>query len=417
LSERKIIASIVPPSSTGHTTAWPTADSYDEDFLFRLVTYPSGGHAYLGIIEDVSISGTSMSCQKELKIRNLLSLGANGKPVPVRNAPHVNSEVRFASEAYLDVFFPRQEFPTRGYLGLVRETCYPLPLDLSNLCFANTAILAGIKHGKSHLAALLASQLHLTGKRVLVVDPTGEWPELMASTSKILQKSAKLNLSISSHVVEKPEAGMDPILSDEIVRYPEWWKQMWKTFSQNDLTILDISFAAANAKAEQKLRGRCSILYWVQQELMRVALRTYGKTKKSYGSPTCIILEECHQFVPPRAMANPHQELLRTLFSMSTKEYRKYGSGHLFISQSLGAISEDLQVQTFLLGATTTPADVRFLESQLGREVALAAQRTAGGTEPPSWVAYGVATPMNGIPWEIETFRPEELSIFSKEEL
>ena len=148
LSERKIIASIVPPSSTGHTTAWPTADSYDEDFLFRLVTYPSGGHAYLGIIEDVSISGTAMSCQKELKIRNLLFLGANGKPVPVRNAPNVNSQVRFASDTDLNTFFPGQKFPTRGYLGFLRETPYPLPFDLNNLCFANTAILAGIKHGK-----------------------------------------------------------------------------------------------------------------------------------------------------------------------------------------------------------------------------------------------------------------------------
>ena len=145
--------------------------------------------------------------------------------------------------------------------------------------------------------------------------------------------------------------------------------------------------------------------------------KTYGKTKASYGCPTCIILEECHQFVPPKVLANRHQELLRALFSMSTKEYRKYGSGHVFIDQSLGAISEDLQIQTFLLGATTSPADLCFLESQLGREVALAAQRTIGGTETPSWVAYGVATPTNGIPWEIETFKPEELSIFSNEQL
>lgn len=411
LSERKIIASIVPPSSTGHTTAWPTADSYDEDFLFRLVTYPSGGHACLGIIEDVSISGTIMSCQKELKIRNLLSLGANGKPVPVRNAPNVNSQVRFASDTDLNTFFPGQKFPTRGYLGFLRGTHYPLPFDLDNLCFANTAILAGIKHGKSHLAALLASQLHLTGKEVLVVDPTGEWPQLMASTTEILQKNAKLDLSVSSHVVEKPEQETDITNRPDIFQYPEWWKKMWEAFKWNDLTILDVSFAASNANAEEKLRGRCSIVYRIQQELMRVALRTYGKTKASYGCPTCIILEECHQFVPPKVLANRHQEVLRALFSMSTKEYRKCGSGHVFIDQSLGAISEDLQIQTFLLGATTTPADLRFLESQLGKEVALAAQRTIGGSETPSWVAYGVATPMNGIPWEIESFTPSDLSL------
>jgi hypothetical protein len=414
LSERKIIASIVPPSSTGHTTAWPTADSYDEDFLFRLVTYPSGGHAYLGIIEDVSIYGTSMSCQKELKIRNLLSLGANGKPVPVRNAPNVNSQVRFASDTDLNTFFPGQKFPTRGYLGFLRETLYPLPFDLNNLCFANTAILAGIKHGKSHLAALLASQLHLTRKKVLVIDPTGEWPRLMAGTAERLQKNAKLDLSVSSHVVEKPEGELVHMSVDEPTSYPEWWKQMWAAFSRNDLTVLDVSFAGASAKAETKLRARCSIVYHIQQTLMRVALGTFRKTGESYGCPTCIVLEECHQFVPPRALADLYQKQLSLLLSMSTKEYRKYGSGHVFIDQSLGAISEDLQIQTFLLGATTTPADLRFLESQLGTEVALAAQRTAGGTETPSWVAYGAATPMTGIPWEIVTFKPGELAMLSK---
>jgi hypothetical protein len=285
-------ASIVPPSSTEYTTAWPTEDSYDEDFLFRLVTYVSGGHACLGIIEDISISGSRVSCQKELKIRNLLSLGANGKPVPVRNAPDVGSEVRFASDIDLNTFFPRQKFPMKGYLGFLRETQYPLPFDLDNLCFANTAILAGIKHGKSHLAALLASQLHLTGKKVLVIDPTGEWPQLMACMTEMLQKNAQLDLSVSAHIVEKPERETDITNLPDIFRYPEWWKKMWEAFKRNDLTILDVSFAASNANAEEKLRGRCSIVYRIQQELMRVALRTYGKTKASYGCPTCIILGE-----------------------------------------------------------------------------------------------------------------------------
>jgi hypothetical protein len=41
------------------------------------------------------------------------------------------------------------------------------------------------------------------------------------------------------------------------------------------------------ASSEEKLRGRCDMVYRVQQELMRVALGTYGKTKASYGCPTC----------------------------------------------------------------------------------------------------------------------------------
>ena len=36
----------------------------------------------------------------------------------------------------------------------------------------------------NRLRHFLASQLHLTGKKVLVVDPTGEWSKLMASTDR-----------------------------------------------------------------------------------------------------------------------------------------------------------------------------------------------------------------------------------------
>ena len=408
-SDGQVVATLDTPSSVSHATGIVESTSSDHDSFFRLVVYGSGKTKFLGLVEDVYFPAGKT--RRRLTIRNLLALRENAKPVYVRNAPDIGTEVRFASDTDLDTFFPRDKFPLKGYLGFLRETRYPLPFDLDDLCFANTAILAGIKHGKSHLAALLSSQLHLTGKKVLVIDPTGEWPQLIASTAEMLKKNAKLDLSVSSHVVEKPELGLDPTLQDEVFQYPEWWKGMWEALKRSDLAILDVSFATSNAKVEEKLRGRCSIAYRIQQELMRFALRTYGKTKKSYGCPTCIVLEECHQFVPPKALANRHQELVRNLFSMSSKEYRKYGSGHVFIDQSLGAISEDLQIQTFLLGATTTPSDIYSLETRLGRDVSIAAQRTIGGTERRSWVAYGVSTPMVGIPWEIETFKPDELSM------
>ena len=411
------------PTSATHTTAIVKAKSYDEELLFRLVTCTSGTDLYLGIVEDVRIvadesptiplgtlarlTGMAPSTQKLLTIRNLLCVRGNAQAVSVRNAPRIGSAVSFASEDQLNRYFPKEEFPKKGYLGKVRGTGFPLPLDLDKLCFGNTAILAGIGHGKSHLGALVASQLYLMGKKVIVVDPSGGWRETAKKTEEKMA-AAHIGISWSSFDTSgfldpwKIEASVSAVC-DYLFKTPA-----------AALVILDVSFPTlVPPGAEFKLEKRCDIVYGIQQELMGRALHNFASSGLPYGLQTCVVLDEAHEFVPYKPNIEAQAEVA-TLFSISSKEYRKFGLGHIFIDQSLKAISEDLQIQTFLLGATTTPADLSFLESRLGKEVISAAQRTIGGTDTPSWVAYGAATPMNGIPWEIETFKPKELSILSK---
>jgi len=400
-SSARSIAKICSPSSASLTHARVDPDFYDEDFLFRLVVYTSAHDFYLGVIQDVSILPfESPTPEKILKIRNLQCIAKNGKPAPIRNAPRILSPVYFADESDLERFFPRKKFPERGYLGFVRGTSYSLPLDLDRLCFGNTAILAGIGHGKSYLAALVVSQLHAIGKRVLVIDPSGEWATLMNDLKKRLEEYAKIDLTLSSYDPSLPY----PPSTIDVESISNF---VFEAFEKEDLVILDISFARANG-AEDKLEGRCHVVYGIQQSLMKLALSHYARTKKPYGIPTCIVLEEAHQFVPSKPLMDI-QRMVSTIFAISTKEYRKFGLGHIFIDQSLKAISEDLQIQTFLLGATTTPGDLDFMTSRLGKQVVSATQRTIGGAKRSSWVVYGAGTPVTGIPWEIESFAPDDL--------
>lgn len=132
------------------------------------------------------------------------------------------------------------------------------------------------------------------------------------------------------------------------------------------------------------------------------ALSDFAKDKKRWKNDACIVLDEAHGFVQEGL------DLAR-LLAVSTKEYRKFGLGHVFIDQSLAAISKDLQIQTFFLGHTTTPAEVNFMREQLGEEVVSAAQRTVGTGERRSWVACGAATPQTDVPWEFEAFAAEDL--------
>lgn len=410
-----MIAAIQQKSSANVCEAWVIDPSVPQDFLSQLVVYrPTNGNIFLGIIEDVYFDYIERSAEfkKKLRLRNLLYLDIkNSKISPVRDAPPLGSAVHFANEDDLSLFFPAKRFPEHGFIGTLRGTKYPLPIDIEKLCFANAAILAGIGHGKSHLASLIVAQYHLTGKKVLVIDPSAEWPSLMVEKRDALKKTCGIDLRISS-LVGTTIPFIDQIPMSLGPNPPSWVADMWKAFSANDITVLDVSLAnRGDLTAEQKLENRCKIVYYIQQQLMRMALEIYGKEKKPYSTPTCIVLEEAHEFVPSEPKGK-YQDWLCSLFSISTKEYRKYGSGHLFIDQSLKAIHESLQIQTFLLGTTTQPADLRYVQERLGSEVASAAQRTTGGVKS-SWAVLGVATPMVNLAWEIESYTDAEVDFLA----
>jgi len=412
------IASIQEKSSATYCEAWVTASTdFPLEFLSRLVVYrPTVDSIFLGIIEDVyfEYNDRSAGYKKKFRLRHLLCLDKKiSRPSPVRDAPPLGSLIYLADENDLASFFPVKRFPEQSYLGTVRGTSYPLPLNLDRLCFSNTAIVAGINHGKSHLAALIVSQLHLTKKKVLVIDPSGEWTQLIDSIKKSLEKNAHLEVkSTSIHAAVINLAPGDPLVVLDLPP-PQWLKEMWESFRGNNLTVLDVSLSSrGDMTAEDKLTARCKMVYHIQQVLMRTAVAEYGKTKKPYCAPTCIVLDEAHEFVPSNPQVG-YQKQLSILFSISTKEYRKYGSGHIFIDQSLASLHHDIQIQTFLLGGTTQPDDLSYLGVKLGENVVAAVQRTIGGTGAPSWVAFGTATPMTNLPWELESLGEAQLSILA----
>jgi hypothetical protein len=358
------------------------------------VTYGS----FLGFVENVYVE--SVGIAKKISIRNLLFRELDGKTYRVRNAPEDDLPVSFATKKDLESFFPVCSTKI-GYIGCVRDSDYRLPLYLEKLCYGNTAVLAGIGHGKSDLTAMIVSKLHLLKTRILIVDPTGEWNTVIRRVSQALSKT-KGALSISSFTVSPVH--YEKRGDEEVVVWSEKTAVL-DALSKGNLVILDISFRTTDLKASQKLRARCWVLQDIQESLMKEAAKRYNP-EAPVEFQTCVVLEEAHEFIPQKAMLKQEHDNLNLLFAISTKEYRKYGLGHIFLDQSLKAISEDIQIQTFILGSTVTPSDVRFLETQLGEDVVSVVQRTAGSH---SWVAFGQATPLGNIPWEINAFKADDL--------
>jgi hypothetical protein len=400
-TSRVAIAKSYTSPSTDTTLATLNQSSYGEDLLFRIAIIESGDTQYLGIIENVSVETEVVRPARDmplrevyptvLTIRNLLSRRAGGPPSGVRNAPRPEANVYLASEEDLARFFPPRVSAPSAFLGRLRDTGYRLPLDSSILSFANTGILAGIGYGKSHLAAQLALHLHLAGRKVIIVDPTGEWPSLLEEQRDRLDKLGwRVAMTTLRYALDQDRSESFVISAID-------------KFRSGELTVIDASLLHHQGLAEDKIRARCELAYALQQRLMTEATQHYDRTKSAYAYNGCLFLEEAHEFIPSSPTFEI-QKKLNVLFSISTKEYRKYGLGLVFIDQSLRAIHEDLQVQTYFLGTTATPGDLEFLRTRLGVHVADAVQRTRRGERTSSWVVYGLATPFPGIPWEIMSF-------------
>jgi DNA helicase HerA-like ATPase len=215
---------VVAPATIDHVWAITSDEVMDEDLLFRIVEYPFENRErkrigiVLGQIEKVFTQNEYMNPwdrrgrahvsfiskygelphvresmdKKIMKIRNLLYYDGKTISSSLKNSPNTGVDIHFAETDMLETFYP-WDFPRNGPIGYAKGSTYPFPLDLNMLCFMNTLIVAGIGHGKTHTAALLAILCHLAGKKVLVIDPTGQWA--MSANPELEKRPLQVNLA------------------------------------------------------------------------------------------------------------------------------------------------------------------------------------------------------------------------------
>jgi len=220
----KRIGNIVAPAAIDHAWAVTSDEVMDEDLLFRIIEYPFENRegkkigTVLGQIEKVFTQNEYMNPwdrrgranvsfiskygelphvresmdKKVMKVRNLLYYDGKSISTSLKNSPNTGLDLHFADRDVLSTFYP-WNFPQTGSIGYAKGSTYPFPLMMDLLSFMNTLVIAGIGHGKTHTAALLAALCHLSGMKVLVLDPTGQWA--MAANPEIEKKPLQIALS------------------------------------------------------------------------------------------------------------------------------------------------------------------------------------------------------------------------------
>jgi len=384
------------PCDVKTVTGITNPESVDPDMVSRLVVYPAKGGKMLGIVEDVSFeldkdTYGEVRAAERMKIGNLLYKHPGESSLQVRCAPDLSQPITSAKEEDLREFLPTKGLPEHAVLGHLRMTGYPLPLDLDKLCFANTMILAGIGHGKSHVATMLAVQMHIAGKKVAVIDPTGEWVNAIAEVEDTLLNCPRPRRISVSHI---------DVGTSHLKTLPG---EVSDSLKKGSLTIIDLSSQSGQAGNQRK----CQVAESLEEDLFDRARSLYQKEHKTYGYQTCVFVEEAHQFIPDEGAG--FQQGCLGAFLTGTKEGRKYGLGHVFIDQGLKGLSPKMEVQTYIMGKFTNPGNREIANSMFGERIYDAVQRTSPGANS-TWVIYGLASPLLEVPWEIESFSHEDFA-------
>ena len=257
LSKEKIkkrIGNVVAPATIDHVWAITSDEVMDDDLLFRIIEYSFESRerkkigTVLGQIEKVFTQNEYMNPwdrrgrahvsfiskygelphvresmdKKVMKLRNLLYYDGKTVSSSLKNSPYTGVDIHFAETDILKVFYP-WDFPRTGSIGYAKGSEYAFPIDLDLLCFMNTLVVAGIGHGKTHAAALLAALVHLSGKKVLVIDPTGQWG--MSADPKLEKKPLQVDLSTFEPAIfygEKIKPDVEDIISYYLPKTINW---------------------------------------------------------------------------------------------------------------------------------------------------------------------------------------------------
>lgn len=147
-----------------------------------------------------------------------------GKVAILRNSPNTGATIRDATIKMIEKFYPLTH-PATISVGWYRKTDYPWPLKTDVLSTLHVGIFGKTGTGKSHLSVILASVLRNAGKRVFIIDHTGDLA--IAGTEK--SDLMKCITQVKPITVNISEIRLDYELYLARVADPDFWKTLVMT--------------------------------------------------------------------------------------------------------------------------------------------------------------------------------------------
>lgn len=251
--------------------------------------------------------------------------------------------------------------------------------DINQLVTHNTAILGILGIGKSMLSAELVERMLAANIKVLCIDLTDEYKQLLSEYyvdwyhSKIVTDLNTIAGRSKGNVSKHQEDG------GGVKEFQEYMSQCVNDFSDSDdvnLLIINPSDFEVWRQDSKPYQGEASMASLTPTEITQIisdaalnVMQSKGKAENG-NARLCLVYEEAHSLVPEfNSVVAPGDKSATNGTARAILQGRKYGMGCLLVTQRTANVTKTIlnQCNTIFAMRTFDDTGKEFLSNYLGR--------------------------------------------------
>ncbi|MCB1380904.1 MAG: DUF87 domain-containing protein [Alphaproteobacteria bacterium] len=293
------------------------------------------------------------------------------KFVPVKWIPHINSPVFLMR--------PEQIDPDAQTVGNFPDTSFGVGLSISDAVTHNTAILGILGVGKSYLAVELVERMIASGVKVICLDLTNQYTELLSDFLDTEHEEGELERLVASGEggvanLNQEQGGSHQRFQAEAVRQ---LREFIAPASGRFLRIYNPAQFKVTRQASGMFNNNANMATLTPSEITAIitdaALLVCQELGMTDSGRVCLVYEEAHTLVPEwNSVVADGDKAATSRSARAILQGRKYGLGCLLITQRTANVTKTILNQCNTIFAMRTFDDTgrEFLSNYIGRDYA-----------------------------------------------
>ena len=266
---------------------------------------------------------------------------------------------RFAANVLVPTF-------NSSYVGQIPSTSYGLSIDCNSLISHNTAILGVIGTGKTKLALELIIRLVNEGKKIWIIDITGEYRKALRALRLVnVQEEDQADRTLGSSSTQAAFESELKKHAREFFNHPSW---MVRVFNPRSFKVKGkVQVTRSSSSLDENITEPQIT------QLVAEALLAAVENEMVDRGRLMLVLEEGHSLIPEWSFAAYESDSRATVATArAIMQGRKYGYGCLLIAQRTAHVSKSIINQcntVFALRMFDERAE-EFLRAYIGEDYA-----------------------------------------------
>lgn len=311
------------------------------------------------------------------------------KFIPVKWIPHINTPVFLMNK--------EEEIANINSIGHFPCTPYGVGIDVSEAVTHNTAILGILGIGKSYLAIELVERMIARGIKVICLDLTNQYAELLADFTDPVYENTKQQELVQAGQGGQVHQNVEDGGSHQHFR-SEVVKQLREFLDEKSgrfLRILNPAQFRVTRQDSRPYQGNAAMATLTPCEITAIisdaALEVCQELGMTDGGRVCLVYEEAHSLVPEwNSVVADGDKAATARSARAILQGRKFGLGCLLITQRTANVTKTILNQCNTIFAMRTFDDTGrdFLSNYIGEDYA----KVLSSLEAQHAVVYGKAS-------------------------